>query len=63
MHEPGDCVYCGADGGSLRAETIHPEHYSRRVTCQECDRWWFELFTFAGIVRDDVETMEHDKSN
>jgi len=63
MNEPADCIYCKADGSLLNAETIHAEHYSRRVTCSECERWWYEIFAFTGIIRDDVEVMKHDQSN
>jgi len=55
-HEPQSCIYCGSD--DVHAEGFNPEAYSRQVVCNNCERYWWEAFSFDSVQVPDEFTAE-----
>ena len=44
------CPYCGGDETEVQmAENDYEGTYRQRITCNECGRWWVEVYMLTRI--------------
>lgn len=52
LNDPGHCPWCGHEGISGGQVNIDHDSCSQKVSCNSCDREWWDLYTLTGVEID-----------